>query len=104
MTPRQCPEFFGQGEGQQEILGRHLLFELTLQPSLAFVVLTMRAVTMPAGVRHEHPAVAVGTLRQHPRTEQRAAALHGRQRLEVGRQDRALELVQERGFKGLKER
>ena len=78
--------------------------QLTLQPLLAFVVLTVGTVAMPAGVRHEHLMVTVGTLRQHPRTERRAADPHGRQRLEVGRQDRALVLVQELGFKELNER
>jgi len=35
----QRPEFGGQGEGQQKILGRDLLLQLAFQPLLTFVVL-----------------------------------------------------------------
>ena len=104
MTPCQRPELLGTGEVPLKIHGGHLFVKLTFQPLLAFVVLTVGTVAMPARVRHEDLVVAIGTLRPHPRTEHSAAVLHGRQRLEVGRQDRTLVLVQELGFKELNER
>ena len=101
MVPCQGSELRGQGEGQKKILGRHLFLELPLQPFLALMVLAVRTVAMAAGMRHEKLAVALGALRQHVGTGCRAAVLHGGERLEMGRQQRILVLVQELGLEGL---
>jgi hypothetical protein len=44
MLPSQRTQFFGQGEGQQKILGRHLLFELPFQPLPALIDRSLNAV------------------------------------------------------------
>jgi hypothetical protein len=36
----QRPEFDGQGEGQQKVLGRDLLLQLPFQPLLTLMMLT----------------------------------------------------------------
>ena len=100
MAPCQRPERLRQSESQEKILGGHLFSELTFQPLLAFMVLAVRTVAMTAGVGHEKLAVALGALRQHVGTGCSAAMLHGAQRLEMGRQQRILVLVQERGLEG----
>ena len=76
MLPGQRPEFFGQGEGDEEILGRHLFLQLAFDPLLTFVILAMRAVAVAAGMRYENLAVAVFTLRRHQRALGGAAVLH----------------------------
>jgi len=80
LLPGQCPELFGQGEGQQKILGRYLPLQLPLQPLLTLMLLTMGAVAMAAGMRHEALAIAVIALGQHHGTLQGSALLHGGQR------------------------
>ena len=45
-------EFGREREGQQKVLGRHLLLQLAFQPLLALVVLAVLAVAMAAGMRH----------------------------------------------------
>ena len=53
VRPGQQPEFRRQGEGQQEVLRRHLLLQLPFQPLLAFMMLAVRAMSMAAGVRDQ---------------------------------------------------
>ena len=79
VLPGQGPELGRQGEGQQKILGRDLLLELTLQPLLAFMVLAMRAVAMTTGVRHQDLMVTGGALHLHAWTQRSATSLHGLQ-------------------------
>jgi hypothetical protein len=85
MLPGQKPEFFGQGKGQQEIRGGDLFLKLTLKPSLAFIMLAMRAAAMAAGMRHKDLAFAVLALGQHHRTLRGPAELHDGQRLALAR-------------------
>ena len=77
MLPSQGTQFFGQGEGQQKIVGRHLFFELPLQPLLALVVLAMGATAMAAGMWEEDLFFAVIALRQQHRALRGAALFHG---------------------------
>ena len=65
MAPCQGPELFGQREGQQEILGGQLFFELTFQPLLTLMMLAVWAVAVPAGVRHKERVVTFGALCLH---------------------------------------
>jgi hypothetical protein len=104
MLPGQRTQFFGQGEGQQKILGRHLLFELPFQPLLALVVLAMGTVAMAAGMRDEHLFFAAVALRQHHRTLRGAALFQGGQRFALTGQQRVLISRQKIGFKGLNDR
>jgi hypothetical protein len=80
MLPSQRTQFFGQGEGQQEILGWHLFFELPLQPLFTFVMLAMGAAAMAAGMRDKTLMFAVLALRQHHWTLRGAALFQGSQR------------------------
>lgn len=73
MLPGQRTQFFGQGEGQQKILGRHLFFELPFQPLLAFMMLAMGAIAMAAGMRDEDLFFAAVALRHHHRALRGAA-------------------------------
>ena len=104
MAPGQGSEFGRQGERQQEVLGGHLFFELTLQPLLAFMVLTVGTAAMPARVRHEDLAIAVGALCLHQGTCRSPAVLHHSQGMALGRQYPLLVLRQEIGFKALDNR
>jgi hypothetical protein len=104
MLPSQRTQFFGQGEGQQKILGRHLFFELPFQPLLAFVVLAMGTVTMTAGMRNENLFFAAVALRHHHRALGGAALFQGGQHFAVAGQQRVLISHQEFGFKGLDDR
>lgn len=49
LLPGQCSEFFGQGEGQQKILGGHLPLQLPLQPLLALIDRSLNAVKAKDG-------------------------------------------------------
>ena len=60
----QRPKFGRQGEGQQKILGWHLLFELPFQPLLAFMMLAMGTIAMAAGMWNEDLFFAAVALRQ----------------------------------------
>ena len=53
VCPGQRPEFGGQGEGQQKVLGRNLLLHLAFQPLLTLMMLTVRAMAVAAGMRHQ---------------------------------------------------
>jgi len=74
-----------QGEGHQEILPRHQLLKLALEPLLTLVVLAVRAAAMPARMRHQDLMVAVGALGEHHGTCRGTAVLHGGQCLEMRR-------------------
>ena len=104
MPPGQVSQFSRQGEGQQEIVAGRLLLELAFQPLLALVVLTVWAVPMATGVRHENLFVTLATLRQHLRALRGATGLHGGQRTDVSWQDRILVLRQKRGLEGSDDR
>ena len=97
----QSPKGRGQGEGHQEILARHQLLELALEPLLALVVLTVRAAAMPARMWHQALMVAVGASGQHRRTCRGAAIGHRRQCLAMRWQERVLILRQELGLEEL---
>jgi len=75
----------GEGEGHQEILPRHQLLKLALEPLLTLVVLAVRAAAMPARMRHQDLMVAVGALGEHHGTCRGTAVLHGGQCLEMRR-------------------
>lgn len=103
MLPSQRTQFFGQGEGQQKILGGHLFFALPFQPLLAFVVLAMRTVAMAARIRDEDLFFAAVALRHH-QALRGAALFQGGQRFALAGQQRILISRQEFGFKGLDDR
>jgi hypothetical protein len=86
--PHQRAQRLGDGKGQQEIGCRHLLGELTLEPLLTLVMLTVRAGTMAAGVRDKLRVAAVPALRPHQGAGRGAAALQGVQGVELTGQDR----------------
>jgi len=104
MLPSQRTQFFGHGEGQQKILGRHLFFELPFQPLLALMMLAMGATAMSAGMRNEDLFFAAVALRQHHRTLRGAALFQGGQGFALAGQQRVLISRQEFGFKGLDDR
>jgi len=104
MSPGQGPKFSRQGEGQQKILGRHLLFQLAFQPLLALVMLAVGAMAVPTGMGYQDLAVTRGALHQHAGAVRGTTGLHGGQRLAMTRQDLFLVLLQERGLKGFDER
>jgi hypothetical protein len=104
MLPCQITKFCRQGEGQQEIVAGHLFLELTFQPLLTLVVLTVGAVPMATGVRHENLFVTLVALRQHLWAERGATGLHGGERAGVPRQDRILVLRQKLGLEGFDDR
>ena len=79
----QRPEFGGQGERHQEILGRHLLLHLAFQPLLTLMVLAMRAVAVAAGMRYQRLMFAFGAFDLHLQTRLRAAMRHRRQGAQV---------------------
>jgi hypothetical protein len=79
----QCPEFGGQGERHQEILGRHLLLHLAFQPLLTLVVLAMRAVAVATGMRPQCLMFAFGAFDLHLQARLRAAMRHRRQGAQV---------------------
>ena len=103
MLPSQRTQFFGQGEAQQKILGRHLFFELPFQPLLAFMMLAMGTVAMAAGMRDEDLFFAAVALRQHHWALRGTALLQGGQRFELAGQ-RILIRRQKLGFKDLDDR
>jgi hypothetical protein len=81
--PDERPQLRRHGEGEQEVLGRHLPGELALEPLLALVVLAGRAVAMTAGMGH---ALVMGTFAAvdlHRRARLRAAVFHRGQRAVV---------------------
>ena len=79
VRPAERPEFGGQGEGQQKVLGGHLLFHLTFQPLLTLRVLTVRAVAMAAGVWHPFLLFAAGAFDLPHRAGRRATPFHRRE-------------------------
>ncbi len=104
MLPCQRPKFLRQGESEQKIRGRHLFLELTFQPLLPLMVLTVRTVTMTTGMGYELLMIALSALRQHLGTGCRAAILHGRERLEMGRENPIGVLLEELSLKGFNNR
>lgn len=104
MLPGQRAQFFGQGEGQQKIRGRHLFFELAFQPLLALMMLAMGATAMAAGMRDEDLFFAAVALRQHHRTLRGSALFQGGQGFALAGQQRVLISRQEFGFKALDDR
>jgi hypothetical protein len=103
MRPRERPQFGRQGKGEQEILGRHLLLELTLQPLLALMVLAVWAVAMAAGVWHQLLVLASGAFDLHHGAGLAAALLHGRQCLVVRAGESVPVLRQEIGLEAFDE-
>ena len=83
MFPGQCTEFSWQGERQQKILGRDSFLQLPFQPLLAFVMLTVGTVTMPARMRDKGLVFTLRAFGQHQGTASVAAVLHGIQGIEM---------------------
>ena len=83
VCPGQCPELGRQGEGEQEVLGGHLLGELAFEPLLALMVLAVRAVAMAAGMGHPRVMIACGAGGLHRRAGLGAAVFHRRKRMGV---------------------
>jgi len=96
----QRPEFSGQRKGQQKVLGGDLFLHLALQPLLALVVLTVRAVAVTAGVRYQFLMVAIRAFDLHLRAGLRAAILHRRHCARVLGPESAPVLRQEVGPEG----
>jgi hypothetical protein len=67
--PGKVPELFGEGKGDQIILGWQPLAQLILDPLLIFMVLAMGTAPVTAGMRDigELSAVVIGALCQHVR-------------------------------------
>ena len=101
VRPGQRPEFGGQGEGQQKVLGRHLFLHLAFQPLLTLVVLAVRAVAMAAGMRNQYPMLTGRAFGLHLGAGLRAALLHGRECAPVVRRESVLVVRQEVGFEGV---
>ncbi len=68
------------------------------------MVLTVRTVTMTAGMGYERLMIALSALCQHLGAGYCAAILHGRERLEMGRENPIGVLLEERGLKGFDDR
>ena len=83
MRPGQRPELGRQGEGRQEVLGRHLLVHLALDPLRALVGLTVRAVAMAAGMGNQAVVRALRARQLALRAGVRAALPDRGQRLQV---------------------
>jgi len=77
----QCSQLSGQGEGEQEILGRHLQAPLALEPLFALVMLAVRTEPVPARVRDQPRFGAFGAGREQLRGHTAAATMHRPQRL-----------------------
>jgi hypothetical protein len=65
-------------EGQQKVLGGHLLHHLALQPLLTLVVLTVRTMAMATGMRHPFLMRTFAALDLHHGTGLCAAVFHRR--------------------------
>ena len=79
VRPGQCPEFCGQGECQQKVLGGHLLPHLAFQPLLTLMMLAVRAMAMAAGMRHPLLMLTFQALNLHLGAGLRAALFYGRE-------------------------
>ena len=101
MRPGQRPELGRQGEGQQEVLGRQLLLQLPVQPLLALVGLTVRAVAVAAGMGHQMLMLALGALHLHARARLAAALADGGQRPQLLGAEPVAVLRQEIRLEGL---
>ena len=104
MRPGQRPEFGRHGEGQQEVLGGHLLLQLAFEPLLALMVLTVRAVAMAAGMRHQCLVLAFGAFDLHLRAGLRAAMFDRREGPSVFRPETISILCEEVRLEGVDDR
>jgi len=95
MRKGQPPEFGGQGEGQQKVLGGDLFLDLAFQPLLTLMMLAVRAVAMAAGMRHQFLMRATRALNLHHRAGVRAAVFHRRECAQVIRREPVSILRQE---------
>jgi hypothetical protein len=105
--PGKIPDLFGEGKGDQIVLGRQPLAQLILGPLLVFMVLAMGTVPVATGMWNIDlfSAVVIGTLCQHVRTVPLSALHHGLQGLFMAWQDiflvsikkAILEFVDDRG-------
>ena len=95
------PEFRGQGEGQEKVLGGDLLLQLPFQPLLTLIVLTVGAVAVAAGMRHQFLLRASRAFDLHHGAGLGAALFHRRQgSIVVGRESVPV-LRQEVGLEGV---
>lgn len=101
MRPGQRPELGRQGESEQEVRGRYLARQLSFQPLLAVVVLTVRAVTVAAGMGNQAAVLALRALQLDLRAGVRAALPQGGQRPQVLGAESVTVLRQEIRFEGL---
>lgn len=65
ILPGQLAQLFGQGKGDQVILGWKLFVQLILNPLPAFMVLAMGAASMATGMRDIGLFLTAGTPDQH---------------------------------------
>jgi len=65
--PSMIPELFGEGKGDQIVVGRQALAQLIFDPLLVFMVLAMGTVPMATGMWNVDLlfAIVIGTLCQH---------------------------------------
>jgi hypothetical protein len=82
-------------------VGRHLLLQLPLQPLLALVGLTVRAVAVAAGMGHQTLMPALRALHLHARARLAAALTDGGQRPQVLGAEPVAVLRQEIRLEGL---
>jgi hypothetical protein len=88
-----------QGKGQQEIVGWNEPLHLPFQPLLTLVVLTVRAQTVAAGMRHEAVMSAAFALDLHHRAGRAAAVPDRCQRPKLLNAQPVAKLRQEVGLK-----
>ena len=101
VRPGQRPEFGGQGEGQQKVLGGHLLLQLTFQPLLTLMMLAVRAVAVAAGMWHQFLMLTCRAFDLHHGAGLRAAMFHGRECAVVIRRELIPVLRQEVRLEGV---
>jgi hypothetical protein len=87
--PGEFSEFTGQGKGNQVVLSRQSLAELIFYPLLTFMVLTVRAISVAAGMGEVEffTAIVTGAFDQHMGRLIISTSLHGMQCFFMPRQN-----------------
>ena len=62
VTANEKPDLLGHGEGDHEMMARHLPLRLAVHPFQCFLALAVGAVPVAAGPKHVMDFAAVGTL------------------------------------------
>ena len=86
VMPSQLAELCGQGEREHEILARHQLLQLLVDPALRLEGLALRAVPVAAGMRHPDFPLAAVAGQLHPGRGGAPAQLERAQRFALARQ------------------